>query len=197
MMSRSIGTGSGDFAALGVPGEGALELVLVHVHVGRRVGRELEGLPHVDEGLRLVGDLDRLTGPDLGARHVDAAAVDLHVAVADQLARLALGEREAHPQHDGVQAGLELAHQLLAGDAGLPAGTVVVGAHLALAHRGIARASASRAADLVLREALAAATVLPGRIGALHRRAVGPSADGLTDAAAHAVARSDLVHAGD
>ena len=56
-----------DFAALGVPGERALELVLVHVHVGRRVGRELEGLPHVDEGLRLVGDLDRLPGPDLGA----------------------------------------------------------------------------------------------------------------------------------
>ena len=54
------------------------------------------------------------------------------MTVADELARLTARGREAQPHHDVVETRLEQAQQVLAGDARLPAGLVVVGAELTL-----------------------------------------------------------------
>src|SRR5919198_911981 len=152
----------------------ALELVRVAVQVGGRVGRELDRLAHVDEVLGLVGQLDGVLGPDLGARDVDPAAVHLDMAVADELAGLPLGQREPEAQDHGVQAGLELAEQLLARDPGLSVGPVVVAAHLPLADPvDVAELLLLEQPDLVLGEALAPVPVLARWIGALDGRAIG------------------------
>src|SRR5581483_7663631 len=153
-------------------------LVLVPIEVGRRIGRELERLVDEHEVARLRGDLDRLPGLHLGARNVHATAVHQDVAVRDELPGLPLREREPQAKHHGVQARLELADQLLAGDAPAAARAVVVDAHLALADP-VDRAELLllEQPDLVLREALA-------------------SAAGLARAPAHAMTGSGLVHAG-
>src|SRR5215211_9155099 len=184
-----------DLVALGQTGHRALELVGVAVQVRGRVGRELDRLVHVDEVLGLVRELDRVLGLDLRAGHVEAAAVQLHVAVADELAGLALGEREPEPQDHGVQTGLELADELLAGDGALAARPLVVRAHLAFADPvDVAELLLLEQADLVLGEALAAPPVHAGGVGALGRRAVRAPTQGDAGAAAHPMTRSDFVH---
>ena len=106
-----------DLVTLREPREHARALVLVPVEVRGRVGGDLEGLADRDEVLRLRRQRDRLPGLHLGAGDVDPLAVERDVAVGDQLAGLAGGEREAEPQADRVQTRLELADQLLAGHA--------------------------------------------------------------------------------
>ena len=71
-------------------------------------------------------DRDHVVGTDLVAGDVDAAAVDVPVAVADQLARLAPRGGEAEADEDVVEAALEQAQQVLAGDALLARGLLVV-----------------------------------------------------------------------
>ena len=97
----------------------------------------------------------------------DPAAVDLPVAVGDQLARLAPRGGEAEADEDVVEAGLEQPQQVLAGDAVLARGLVVVGAELFLQHLVVA-AGLLLLAQLhpVLGLAQAAAAVLAGRVGA-------------------------------
>jgi hypothetical protein len=165
----------------------------VQVHGGVR--RELEGLADVDEVLRLVRELDRVLGADLGARDVEATAVEHHVSVAHELARLTLAEGEPEPQDDRVEAGLELADHLLARDAGLAGGLVVVTAHLALAHAvDGAELLLLEEADLVLGDALAAPAVLARWVGSLTSRAVGAPTEGLPNPAACPMTWSDFVH---
>src|SRR5262245_43860721 len=186
-----------DLVALGETRHRALELVRVAVQVRRRIGRELDRLAHVDEVLGLVRELDGVLGADLGARDVDPAAVHLHVAVADELSGLPLRQGEAEPEDHGVQAGLQLPEQLLAGDAGLAAGAVVVAAHLTLADAiDVAELLLLEQADLVLGEALAAVPVLAGRIGTLERRAIGTPTQGHPGPTTHTMTRSNLVHCG-
>src|SRR5262249_12970217 len=67
---------------------------------------------------------------DLVARDVHAAAVDLEVAVADELARLRARRREAEPVDDVVQARFEHPQQVLACDARALGRLRVVGAEL-------------------------------------------------------------------
>src|SRR5262249_32431377 len=161
-------------------------LARVPVEVRRGVRRQLERLADVDEVLRLVGELDRLAGLDLRARDVDAAAVDPDVAVAHELACLAHREGEPEPEAHGVEARLELADEFLAGDAAAAGRPVEVAAELPLAD-AVDRAELLllEQPHLVLREALAPASVLARRIRPLARRAIGTSADGRADAPTH------------
>src|SRR5207247_4618576 len=122
-----------DFTAVGKPGERSLHLVLVPVQVPGRVRCDLQGLTHGEQVPGLLADPDGLVGPDLDGGDVDALAVDLDVAVRDELAALAHGEREPEPQDDRVGPGLELSEQLLAGDADASLGPLEVPAELALA----------------------------------------------------------------
>ena len=114
----------------------------------------------------------------------------------DELARLTGGEREPQAERHGIEPRLELAEQLLARDASLAAGPIVVDAHLPLAD-AVDRAELLllEQPNLVLGYALTAAAVLPGRVGALVGRAVRPPAEGRADPAAHPMSWSDLVHA--
>ena len=107
------------------------------------------------------------SGLHLVAGDVDAAAVDRPVAVADQLPGLAARGGEAEPHQDVVEAALEQAQQVLAGDALLAAGLVVVVAELLLEHLVVA-ARLLLLAQLVavLGLAHAAAAVLARRVGA-------------------------------
>ena len=104
---------------------------------GARGARRRSARSRADDvgGRGAVADRDHVVGPHLVGGDVDAAAVDLPVAVADQLARLAARGGEAEPDEHVVEAALEQPQQVLAGDAGLA--------------RGLARSScgtASRAA---------------------------------------------------
>src|SRR6266540_4877962 len=135
------------------------------------------------------------TSPRSGRWDMVPAAGPLHVAVADQLPGLAHGEREAQAEAHGVQPGLQLADQFLAGHTLAAGGTIEVPAELALAHAvDGAELLLLHQPHLVLREALAPTAVLARRIGPLARRAIGPSAHGRADAPAHLVSRSDLLH---
>src|SRR3954470_2582967 len=167
------------------------ELAGVPVQVRRRVGRQVQRFAHVHEVLRLVGELDRLAGLDLRARDVDAATLDVDVAVAHELAGLAHGQGEPQPEAHGVEPRLQLADQLLAGDATLFCGAREVPAELLLAH-AVDRAELLllEQAHLVLGEALAPAAVLARRVWPLAGRAIGPTAHGRADAPAHLVTRS-------
>src|SRR5207247_4589660 len=140
------------------------------------------GLVHEHEVFRLVRERERLLGLHLSARNVDATAVHLHVAVRDELTCLSLAERPSESQDHGIEARLELAAHLLAGDPGAAARLLVVAAHLPLAH-AVDRAELLllEQADLVLGEPLAAPSVLSGRVRSLDSRAVRPPAEGLPD----------------
>src|SRR5439155_5811231 len=156
----------------------------------------LEGLADEDEVPRLRRQRDRLPRLDLRARDVVPPAVDRDVAVGDQLAGLAGGEREAETQAHRVQARLELADHLLAGHGPAPVGTLVVAAHLLLVDAvDVAELLLLEQSCLVLRDPLAAAAVLSRRIGSLVGRAVGTPAEGRADAPAGPVLGAVLIHA--
>src|ERR671930_135427 len=69
---------------------------------------------------------------DLVARDVDPPAVDVEMAVADELARLRPGSCKAEPIYHVVEPRLEDPQQLLARDAGALCRLRVVGAELLL-----------------------------------------------------------------
>ena len=77
-----------------------------------------------------LADGDLVANLALEGRDVDLAAVDLDMAVANQLAGLATRHGEAEAVADVVQAGLKLLEQEFAGDASLVRGLLVVGAEL-------------------------------------------------------------------
>ncbi len=94
-------------------------------------------------------------------------AVDRPVAVADQLARLPARGREAEAYQHVVQAALEQREQVLARDAGLARGLLVVAVELALEHAVVAAGLLLLAQlDAVLALFHAATAVLAGRIRA-------------------------------
>src|SRR5580693_5382560 len=101
------------------PGRG-LTLQGVHVAADREIlaGTALEG-----DGVALA---------DPVARNVHPLAVDQHVPVADELARLAAAGSPSGPEDHVVEAQLEVAQQVLAGDAGLAARLLVEVAELLL-----------------------------------------------------------------
>src|SRR5438093_7071081 len=161
----------------------------------RQVRVDVEELANREEVARLPADPACLSGPDLDRRDVNALAVDLEVAVRDELAGLAHGQREPEPERDRVGAGLQLAEELLAGDALAPLGAFEVAAELALAD-AVDRAELLLLdqSHLVLGEPLAAAAVQARRIGTLVRRAIGASADGRANAPADPMTGTDLLH---
>src|SRR6185312_15463882 len=115
---------------------------------------------------------------DLVARDVDPAAVDVEVAVADELARLRARGREAEPVDDVVEPRLEHPQQLLAGHARALRGLGVVGAKLLLEETVVAaRLLLLAQLQQVLALLDPAAAVLPRRIrAALDRALLGQTA---------------------
>ena len=112
-----------------------------------------------------------------------------------ELAGLPHGQREPQPEHDRVGTGLELAEQLLAGDARAALGPREVTAELTFpdAVDGPELLLLDQA-HLVLGEALAAPPVLARRIGPLVGWAVGTAAHWRAHAPAHPMTRSNFLH---
>src|SRR3954471_23156634 len=114
------------------------------VVVGLEPGRDLRGeLGRVADELRGAGALAGLEGDDVAvadlvARDVHPAAVEGPVAVADELARLAPRGGEAEANEDVVEAALEQRQEVLARDALLAGGAVVVAGELLLEHAVVA-----------------------------------------------------------
>src|SRR5215208_6817951 len=142
-------------------------------------GLELDRLVHVQVLAHALLDLDDIARLDLVGGDVDLPAVDGHVRVAHQLARLVAAAGQAAPVDHVVEACLQQLEQRLAGDA-LPAGRLdVVDVELLLEH-------AVDAAGLLLLPQLQvvlallepAAAVLAGRVGSLLHRALGALALG-------------------
>src|ERR1019366_6833002 len=107
------------------------------------------------------------------ARDVEALAVDEHVAMADELARLRAREREPEAVHDAVEPRLEEAEHLLAGAALTARGAEVVLLELALDDAVDAPHLLLLAqADRVLAQLDARLPVLPRRIGPAGVRAL-------------------------
>src|SRR5688500_8871197 len=152
---------------------------------GQVDGIDGEPLRRVVRAERLLGGLERLAIAarfadlhlvarlELVRRDVRRDAVDGEVAVPDELAGLGPGRGEAHPEDDVVEAQLERAEEVLAGDAGMGGGHPEVVPELALEH-------AVDAADLLLLAELqavlahlaAANAVLTGRRRAPLERAL-------------------------
>src|SRR4051794_12285659 len=94
----------------------------------RQVGRVADDLLRGRAGLHR----DHVVGLHLVARDVDPATVDGEVAVTDELARLRARGGEAEAVDDVVEPRLEHPQQVLAGDAALAGGLLVVRAELLL-----------------------------------------------------------------
>src|SRR6266536_4057962 len=102
------------------------ERVMVGLQPGRDLRGELGGVADDRVGTGAHLDGDDLAVADLIAGDVHPAAVDGPVAVADELARLAARRREAEAHEDIVEAALEQREQVLARDALLAGGAIVV-----------------------------------------------------------------------
>src|SRR5205085_1504556 len=89
---------------------------------------------HRDHLARLHAHTKLLAGTHLIARHVDRLAVDLDVAVPDELARGLATGGEAHAVNHVVEAALERGEQVVAGDARQRAHALERVAELPLAH---------------------------------------------------------------
>src|SRR5829696_5129712 len=159
--------GGGDLAPLRL----AQHLRRQRVVIGRQPRRHLAGqLGRLADHLRgparhLHGD--HVAVPQLIARDVDATTVDGPMAVPDQLARLAARGSEAEAHEHVVEAALEHAQQVLAGDAGLTAGLLVVRAELTLEDAVVAaRLLLLAQLDAVLALSLPPATMVARRVGA-------------------------------
>src|SRR3954452_24799661 len=128
------------------------------------------GLASHDERSRLEGlllDVDHVVLADLVRRDVDLLAVDLEVAVHDELAGGAARLGEPGAVHHVVEPALEELQQVVTGLAGSPAGLGVVVVKLLLEH---AVGESSLLLLTQLEQVLAlldpAAAVLAGRVGA-------------------------------
>src|SRR4029077_11353604 len=138
-------------------------------------------------------------GLHLIARDVDAAAVDREMAVPHQLARLRARGGEAEPVDDVVEPRLEHAQQVVAGDATLLVGLLVVRAELRLEQPVVAaRLLLLAQLQQVLALLDPAAAVLARRIrAALDRALLGQAALALEEelhslAAADTALRSEI-----
>src|SRR3954452_9008189 len=156
-----------DLGALGVAQDLGGEGIVIGLQPGGNRGDEFRRPLDRFGGFRSGLDRDDVFGSYLVRGDVHPAAVDLPVAVGDQLARLAPRGGEAEADEDVVEAGLEQAQEVLAGDAVLARGLVVVGAELFLQHLVVA-AGLLLLAQLhaVLGLTQAAAAVIAGRVGA-------------------------------
>src|SRR6266545_2234520 len=116
---------------------------------------------------------DHVLGLDLVARDVHAAAVDVEVAVPDELARLRARGGEAEPVDDVVEARLQHPQQLLARDSRSLRRLAVVGAELLLEQAVVApRLLLLAQLQQILGLLDPAAAVLAGRIAAALDRAL-------------------------
>src|SRR6185437_9959741 len=112
-------------------------------------------------------DLDDVADLELIARNVDAASVDLDVAVADELARGKDGRHELGAVDHGVEAALQKADQLLAGVALQAARLDIDAVELALADIGVVTLELLLGAELhaeVREFSLAALSMLAGAV---------------------------------
>jgi hypothetical protein len=88
-------------------------LVVVDFDVVRRVALgELHGFKNESQLLGLLGELDHVAGLDADRGDVDAAAVDLDVAVVDELARGEHRRHELGAVDDGVETALQQADEV-------------------------------------------------------------------------------------
>src|SRR5438132_3086461 len=189
------GDGERDLASLGEAGQPPANGFLVPLHIGRRVGRHLERLANRDHVLTSGGRLDGLPGLNSSARYVHPLAVELDMAVGDQLAGLGHRLGEAQAENQRIQTRLEQPEELLARDGLLPSGLVEVPAELALAHAVDGpQLLLLEEAEVELGHAPPGPAVLAGWEGSLGRGAIGPSADRGTDPPAHPVFGSELLH---
>src|SRR4029077_15148765 len=167
-----------DLRALGKAQDLGGKRVVVGLQPGRH-GRDELGRFANRFGRRRAGlDRDHVLGAHLVGGDVDTAPVHQPVPVADQLPGLTPRGSEAEPHEDVVEAGLEQAQKVLAGDAVLARGLVVVGAELALKHLVVAaRLLLLAQLHAVLGLTHATAAVIAGRVGAaLNAALVGEAA---------------------
>src|SRR5215207_4942412 len=168
----------GDLAPLGLAQHLRRQRVVVRLQPSRHLAGQLRRL--ADRLRCTAGGLDRdhVAVAQRVARDVDAAAVDRPMAVPDQLARLAARRGEAEADEHVVEAALEHAQQVLAGDARLTAGLLVVRAELTLEDAVVAaRLLLLAQLDAVLALSLTPAAVIAGRIrAALDAALVGEAA---------------------
>src|SRR5215211_4551139 len=142
-------------------------------------GLELDRLVHVQVLAHALLDLDDVARLDLVGGDVDLLAVDGHVRVADQLARLVAAAGQAAPVDHVVQPGLQQLEEGLAGDA-LPPGRLDVVVVELLLEDAVDAAGLLLLPELEVVLALLEppAAVLAGRVGALLHRALGALALG-------------------
>src|SRR5436305_9550223 len=126
-----------DLGALGVAQDLGGEGIVIGLQPSRNRRDEFGGPADRVGGIGFGLDRDDVLGTYLVRGDVDPAAVDLPVAVGDQLPRLAPGGGETEADEHVVEAGLEQAQQVLAGDAFLAGGLFVVGAELFLEDLGV------------------------------------------------------------
>src|SRR5215207_1590689 len=142
-------------------------------------GLELDRLVHVQVLAHALLDLDDVARLDLVGGDVDLLAVDGHVRVPDQLARLVAAAGQPAPVDHVVQPRLQQLEQGLAGDA-LPAGRLDVVVVELLLEDAVDAAGLLLLPELEVVLALLEppAAVLAGRVGALLHRALGALALG-------------------
>src|SRR3954451_4498752 len=157
----------GDLHALGPAQHLRGELVVVRLQpcgdLGDELGRVTDHRLDIGAGL----ERDHVVLPHLVGGDVDAASVDGPVAVADELAGLPARGGEAEAHEHVVEAALEDAQQVLAGDALLTGSLLVVVAELLLEDAVVAaRLLLLPQLHAVLGLLLAPAAVIAGRVGA-------------------------------
>src|SRR3569832_341037 len=179
--------GVGDVGELRRAQELGRHLVVIDRDVVRRValGR-LVGFEHQRHFLGLGRQLDRILVAHLEGSDGDAAAVDLHMAVADELARGERRRRELGAVDDGVEAALEQADHVLTGVALAARGFLVILAELTL--RDVAVVTFELLLGLKLRAVVgellgATLAVLAGAVGALVDRGLRTAPDAFAHAA--------------
>src|SRR3954468_24478138 len=121
-----------DLATLGLAQHLGGERVMVGLEPRRHLGRELRRVADELHGAGVGLDGDDIAVAHLIAGDVHAAAVDRPVAVADEPRCVGARRREAEADEHVVEAALEEGEQVLAGDAGLAGGPLVVVAELLL-----------------------------------------------------------------
>src|SRR3954447_20399561 len=157
----------GDLPALGPAQHLRGELVVVRLQPCGDLGDELGRV--TDHRLDIGAGLERnhVVLPHLVGGDVDAAAVDRPVPVPDELAGLAARGGEAEAHEHVVEAALEDAQQVLAGDALLAGSLLVVVAELLLEDAVVAaRLLLLPQLHAVLGLLLAPAAMIAGRVGA-------------------------------
>src|SRR5664279_264769 len=156
-----------DLDTLGEAQDLAGEIVVVGKQPARDRRREVGRIANDRLGAGVRADVHEVVRADVERGDVHAPAVDVEVAVADELARLGARGCEAEAVDDVVEPRLEHSEQVLARDARLAAGLVVVVGELLLEHAVVALGLLLLAQlQQVLALLDAAAPVLARRVGA-------------------------------